>query len=154
MAAPLQMDVAVEGDKLAADRILQVGERAADVRPARPLLDPIFRREEVAGFAEDGPGWQALADATVALKENNGWDPRILRRTGELERRLTSTGEDLEVGLMGSPTEIAFGTTVPYARFHQYGEGVPRREVVGLSTTAVAAMTEGVQVYIVDGVGA
>jgi phage gpG-like protein len=149
-AAAPQLQVEVVGEQVAAERLLQVGERAADVRPVKPQLDPLFRRDEEARFAADGPGWTALKDSTVALKQAQGWDARILRRTGELERSLTSRTAALEVTLSGGRDELAFGTSVPYARYHQYGEGVPKRELIDLSPRTVAAMTETVQGYIVE----
>jgi phage gpG-like protein len=146
-----QLGIEATGDRLAAERLLQVGERAADVRPVRPLLDPIFRRDEEARFAVDGPGWPPLKAATVALKQAQGWDARILRRTGELEKALTSPGAGVEVGMTSRRDELVFGTDVPYARFHQYGQGVPRRPVIDLRPATVEEMSEVVQGYVVEG---
>jgi phage gpG-like protein len=146
-------EVAIEvvGDKVAAERLLLVGERASDVRPIRPLLDPKFRRDEETRFALDGPGWKTLNETTVALKVAAGMDSRILRRTGELERALTKPGEGVEVGLTSSRTELAFGTDVSYARFHQYGQGVPKRELIDLRPATIESMAVTVQEYVVDG---
>lgn len=151
-AAAPQVALEVVGDKVAAERLIMVGERASDVRPIKPLLDPAFRRDEETRFALNGPGWKALADTTVALKAAAGMDARILRRTGELERALTSAGGSVEVGLTSSRTELAFGTDVPYARFHQYGKGVPKRELIDLRPATVERMSSTVQGYVVDGI--
>jgi phage gpG-like protein len=151
MPAPLKINVDVVGDRLAAERLLQLGERAADMRPVKPLLDPVFHEDEQHRFDMDGPGWRPLAAATRELKKQHGWDARILRRTGELERSLTQRGEELEPSRMGPRDELAFGTTVPYARFHQYGQGVPRRELINLMPRTVERMTAISQDYIVEG---
>ena len=146
--------VEVEGDKVAAERIAAVGKRAENVRPVKPDLDALFRQDEEQRFTLNGPGWLPLKESTEALKEAQGWEAGILRRTGELERSLTSAlaGEGLELSLMeGGGSTLAFGTSVPYARYHQYGLGVPKRELIDLSPRTIERMTETAQAYIVEG---
>jgi phage gpG-like protein len=147
------VEVEVVGDKLAADRILQVGRRAENLLPVKPALDVFFHEDEKRRFDLNGPGWLPLDDATVALKEANGWEPGILRRTGEMERALTSGGDQVGLSLLaGGGTTLAFGADVPYAHFHQHGtKTMPRRLVIEPTPATVERMTETAQAYIVDG---
>jgi phage gpG-like protein len=49
--------------------------------------------------------------------------------------------------------DLRFGTTVFYARFHQYGTktGLPARPVIDLSQRAQQQMTGALNEYVVEG---
>ena len=44
--------------------------------------------------------------------------------------------------------EMAFGTSIYYARFHQRGEGVPRRKILAISRGARAQVGDVIRRYI------
>jgi len=144
--------VEVVGDKAAAERIMLVGERALDVRPARPAIAPIFATEERRRFDMEGPGWEQLQQDTRDRKEKMGLDSRILRATGALFHSLTNPDGGVEASMLSSPQELRFGTNVPYAGFHQTGTSrMPARPPIELSPAAAQEMTVAVQAYIVEG---
>jgi phage gpG-like protein len=140
------MTVSVEGARAAQERLQRLGERGADVRPTRALVTPLFASDERTRFELEGPGWPALAQSTREVKARLNLDSRILRATGRLYDSLTSGG--VELALQDSHDSLHFGTDVPYAFFHQYGKGVPRREVIELRPSTQNAMADVVQGYV------
>lgn len=101
-------------------RMRGMASRAADFIPAFGVIDTSFSLIEKAKFAQEGPGWPALADSTAAYKASMGFSPKILGpRTGVLEASLTAhgTGSILKT----TPYSITMGTNVSYAIFHQLG---------------------------------
>lgn len=135
------------GAEQAAAHLAQMGERASDVRPAHALLQPVFAVDESRRFAVEGPGWAQLSEDTQRIKAANGMDASILRATGALYDSLTRMAGVSE----GRRDALAFGTDVPYARFHQHGTRfMPKREPVGLSQSARQEMTQLLTTYIAE----
>ncbi len=97
-----------------------------DPRTNEPLVNIQF--DSQGGYGSGG--WQPLADSTVKSKAARGLDPRIMHATLRLRRSLVDQGgadQLLEV----TPSSLAYGTTVEYAKFHQQGGGnLPRRRLV------------------------
>jgi len=126
------MDLIIDslGEELVARRLLGVAGRVVDMRaPMRELLDrlrQVERRQFDSQGAYGSGGWQALAPSTVAKKGND----RILVDSGALYAAMTGeTGDSISVAL---PDGLDFGTTLPYAVYHQQGRGVPQRRVAQL----------------------
>ena len=143
------IEITVEGDDVAAAHLEQMGSRAADVRPAQAMLDPIFADDSRKRFDEQGPGWARLSDAAQDQKAAAGLDPRILRATGALYDSLVRASSGPP---SGSRDSLALGTDVPYARFHQHGtQYMPERKPVDLSTTARRRMEQMLSDYITEG---
>jgi hypothetical protein len=144
------IEIETHGANVAAAHLTEMGVRAADVRPAKPALDAIFAGDERARFDLDGPGWAALSDVTDQLKAQAGLDPRIMRATGVLYNSLAhATGS---IDREGYPDSLAFGTDVPYARFHQHGTRyMAQRKIVDLSVVARREMEEALSAYIARG---
>lgn len=94
-------------------------------------------------------GWPALAPSTVAYKAARNLDPRILRATGDMFRALTSD-DSLSVA---APRKdgLVFGTTLPYAPYHQQGRGVPKRPPVELRETDRRDIIKVIQRFVVEG---
>jgi phage gpG-like protein len=131
----VRLDLDVFGDKQVARELLRFGDRAADVRPAWNAIIGRLERLEAEQFDSQGGrgsgGWAPLAPATVAEKARRGLDPRILHATGRLRASLTGRGGDAI--RESHPDEMRFGTSVPYARFHQQGTSrMPRRREIEL----------------------
>ncbi len=83
-----------------------------------------------------GQAWAPLAASTIAKKGHS----LILWETGKLENSLTSqTGDAIrEAGT----SEAAFGTSVPYATFHEEGTSkMPARPPVGVSEDLLETIT-------------
>jgi phage gpG-like protein len=129
----------------------QLGRRAhTATRDTSSTVGGIFRQSEQRRFDAGGPGWPPLADSTREKKERLGQDPRVLRATEVLYRSLTEPQAAMQID-EHSPDEIRFGTTVPYARFHDTGHGVPQRTLIELRPGERRQITEALETYIARG---
>jgi phage gpG-like protein len=86
-----------------------------------------------ANFASSGlpvGGWAPLQPETAAWKAGEGFPPVPLIRTGELFRSVAAaSGPPNEM----RPKSMQFGTSVDYAKFHQYGApraNLPKRQII------------------------
>lgn len=138
----LRFDLRVD-DSGASDRFDLMSERARNPRPV--LLDvlDLLHQGEKRRF-NSSAGWEGLSAATRARDQRkdkrykSGRDPRLMRASGALERALTIKGEDPSISDVGKDT-LRFGikggrTPVYYGRFHDLGDGVPRRQVLVFSS--------------------
>lgn len=74
----------------------------------------------------------------------------ILIKTGHLRRSVTTDSEPGHVENIG-PRDMATGTTVFYAGFHQYGTSkLPPRPFVEVSDKGVDAMEEAVATFVIS----
>lgn len=106
----------------AINRLQSMQNRSQDYRPVLRDARSTLEKANASNFGLGG-------------LPSGGWDPRtrdyawpIMKRTGRLFNSLTN--------LRGNPnkierTEAEFGTSVEYAKFHQYGtERMPARKIV------------------------
>lgn len=119
-----------------------------DVKPSLVQLDGMSERSKEFGsvflwakeelkkanaenFALGGlpsGGWAPLSPRYAAWKLTHFPGAPIMIQTGELFRSLTSLNNAAETI---TPTSATFGTTVEYAKFHQYGtRKMPARTIV------------------------
>lgn len=105
-------------------------DRAEDVSEAWEAIADRFLGAEARQFSSEGgygsAGWSPLSPRYAAWKARHYPGAPILVRTGELRRTLT---EGPEVRVI-APHDAWIGSAVPYGRFHQAGDGVPRRRPV------------------------
>jgi len=148
LRAPEPM-IEVRGARKAAVDLHQLGERGSDIRRVSEKVRSIYRRSNERRFASMGLGsWPALADSTVERKRRGGYDPRAMRRSGALERALTSPRARDQVDVR-DPSEFRFGTTLPYAGYHDAGTGgEKRRELVELTAAERAEVSRLISDYI------
>lgn len=124
------------GEEAVARTLTRLEGRLIDVAGAEPNLAAEMRSQTQAQFDSEGAagsgGWAPLAESTIASKRSRGLDMRILHATGALRRSLTIMGaRDSVTRTVGDVFE--FGTTVPYAKWHQHGTSrMPRRRPVQL----------------------
>lgn len=151
----MRIEFDVFGDRQVARDLLRIGDRAVDATPAfaQMLLDLVdLEREQ---FGSEGQrasgGWAPLAASTLARKRANGLDERILRATGALYESLEETSSGGDAIRHADPTQMVFGTTVPYARYHQLGQGVPRRRPVELAERDRQGLVKTLQRYVMTG---
>jgi phage gpG-like protein len=153
-AAPLEMEVKQRGAGKAAVDVHRVGDRSSDIRRLSEKVRSVYRRSETARFDNRGRGaWPPLAASTRARKAAEGLDPRILHASDTLYRSLTSPRAAGQIDDR-KPTEFRFGTTVPYAVFHDVGKGLPRRELIELTPSERREVEELIARYISKGEGA
>jgi phage gpG-like protein len=145
----LQVEVTQKGAGKAALNLHRLGERARQNRPAARKVDRVIARSEKDRFAKEGPGWPDLAASTRARKEREGLPTEILRASGALYRSLTEGGSD-HVDTW-TPDEFRFGTEVPYAVYHDVGQGVPKRKLIELTVSDRRRITEAIADWVVDG---
>lgn len=112
----------VAGEKLVNRRILRVGERAVDATEAFVAIGELMMSETGIQFATEGThasgGWKHLKPATIAAKQRDEMRTEILRRTDDLLHSLTVKG-DTNMVFEAHPTELIFGSKLPYALVHQ-----------------------------------
>jgi hypothetical protein len=148
MKAPEPMLEARGTAKAAAD-LTAIGERGSDIRRVAEQIRTIYRHSNARRFASNGLGaWPALAASTVERKQAGGYDSRPMRRSGALEAALTSPSSSDQVDERDR-SELRFGTTLPYAGYHDTGTGgEKRRELVELTPAERDQVTTLLGAYI------
>lgn len=145
-----RLEIEEHGVDKAAHDLELLGVRARDVRPAARQIRAVVQKSERRTFAQAGPGWPPLAEATRAKKAALGQSPRILRVTDALYRSLTTSGAGSSEELHAS--ELRFGTAVFYARFHEYGtRTTPKRPLAGLSVSERDRVNEVISSWVARG---
>lgn len=136
--------------------IARFSEGCTDYRPIWGVIADDFYAQEKAQFksegAEGGEKWQELSPETAAWKEVHYPGTRILERTGDLERSLTTEGDPNGVRREERKT-LTLGTTLPYAIYHQSPEPrkvLPRREEIHLTELFKRGVTHHLHVYLVQ----
>jgi phage gpG-like protein len=139
--------VSARGVKQTAEHIGQVGDRGSDISKAAAKVRTIYRQAQEAHFSSAGHGkWPPLDPHTVAQK--GSW--RILRRTDALYRSLTAARASYQVDER-SRSVLTFGTTVPYAGYHDQGRGVPQRPLMTFTAAETKAMTDALGQFVTEG---
>jgi hypothetical protein len=139
----------VRGARKAAVDLAELGERGSDIRRVSEKVRSIYRRSNERRFASNGLGsWPPLADSTVERKLRGGYDPRPMRRTGDLERALTAPRASDQIDRRDR-TEFRFGTTLPYAGYHDSGTGgEKKRELVELTASERNQISDLISAYV------
>lgn len=108
-------------------------ERLRDLRPVWRSLTVYLRRAALQQFASEGgrggAQWAPLTPRYAAQKEKVFPGQPIMRASDRLFQSLTDQTADSVVEIEAQ--EMTFGTEVPYARYHQRGEGRnPQRKIL------------------------
>jgi phage gpG-like protein len=141
MANALRLRIDALGEEIIDRTLLGVQRPLWDMTGIWDEIDTSLSRNSVRQFASEGAygsgGWAPLASSTLKRKAHLGQSSKILQATRRLYRSLT-VSDHPEHLYVGQPHEMAWGTTVPYAKYHQDGSGssLPRRRVVQLPETA------------------
>lgn len=148
----MRLEIETLGEKAVARDLIGIGARAVDIEPAMGDVADELRRATVRQFDSQGAygsgGWEPLAASTVEQKRQAGLDPRILHATRRLRDSLTESGHPDAV-VVPSRDGLSFGTTVPYAGYHQHGRGVPRRRPLQLPEAVRRAVVRIVQAHVI-----
>lgn len=133
----MRIDLDINGDKAAAARLKEIGDRAVNVKPVLTQIGEVMREGlakqwETGGAHLGGKGspWPKLAKATIERKAREGLNREVLRATGALESSLKG-GAIFSV----ASSQVRVGTKDFRARFHQGGtkQGMPARKLVGVA---------------------
>lgn len=148
MKAP-QPSIEIRGARKAAVDLAELGERGSDIRRVSEKVRSIYRRSNARRFASSGLGsWPALADSTVERKAREGSSGPPMVRSGDLMRALTSPRAADQVDRRDR-TEFRFGTTLPYAVYHDSGTGgEKKRELVELTANERAQVSRLISAYV------
>lgn len=148
---PVRLHLDFYGDQQV-DRTLDRFEaRALDARPAWEAMADLFLVIERRQFATEGRygsgGWAPLSPRYAAWKARHFPGKTILRRTDEL---FTSLTEGPQIRII-EPGFMVLGSAVPYGKYHQLGDGLPRRRPVELPESDRRTFVRMLQRFIVTG---
>jgi phage gpG-like protein len=155
MAASVRFDFNFYGEDQVTRTLLRYQERVLDARPAFDEIINQLQRAETQQFASEGDygsaGWAPLSPAYAAAKARHYPGKPILERSGRLVASLTQPvgGDAVRVS---EPALMIFGTSVPYAKYHQKGTTkMPRRRPVELPESVRADLVKTLQRFIQTG---
>jgi len=152
---PVRFQLEVLGETQIDRTFLRMSDAARNLSPMFDKIVKELQEVEKLQFESEGEygsgGWAPLAESTIERKAREGWNEGILRATDALMNSLTTDGA-------GSIVEVAsdylrYGTSIPYAPFHQSGTAVPmpQRRVVQLPEGERRSLVRIVQRYIMTG---
>lgn len=145
----MRFDLDIRGVDKARHRILGVGDRSADLRPAFHKVAGVWLTGERRQFATK-KGWPRLAESTRERKLRQGLPLRIMYETGQLERALTvrrAPGQSIRV----TRTSISMGIKPNGKAFYGRFQGRYGRKVVVFTELAQRQSTGILGDYIVHG---
>ena len=152
MALRLQLEVL--GETQIDRTFLRLSDTAKNMEPLwerflKELRDIARLQFESEGSYGSG-GWPALAESTIESKQSRGKDNGILRASNDLFNSLTSEGPGSIADI--SKEWLRYGTSIPYAGFHQSGTtNMPQRRVVRLPESERRMLVSLMQRYLVTG---
>jgi len=144
--------IRVTGGTRAQAAIARIVSRLKDFRPAyrtmARFLEGVLSDQFDSQGARTGRQWAALSQKYSAWKAKKYPGKGLLEREGTLRRSLTSGTSIHAVREIGRK-RFVFGTTVPYAPFHQEGGGnLPQRRLIDPTTGDRKEMSEIVRRYL------
>jgi phage gpG-like protein len=133
-------------------KLAAMAVRAQTMLPLYPKAKQYIRAANVSNFASNGlpvGGWDPLSPGYSSWKMSKFPGAPTMVRSGRLFNSLaTLNGAENR----SSATEFEFGTTVSYAKFHQYGtEKMPKRAIVFVPRGFAKWMSSNLGTWIVDG---
>jgi phage gpG-like protein len=131
----MRLVIDLHGDEEVASGLARMAERTQRSRIARGNLGGVKR----------------LAPATLARKRRQHLSTRpLVGKTGDLLNSVSQRGHARQV-LRIENDELTFGTSVYYARFHQFGEGVPRRRVLNVTPKDRVPIARQIREFLIGG---
>jgi hypothetical protein len=150
----LRGDVLVRGDEAAEASLRDLARNATDSRRFLRKAAAVLMRKSRERWDRNGYGWKPLDRDTLRRKAKRGQSSRPLRATGLLSKALTqwkAPGQRLDFG----PDLLVFGlkrTGVAfYGRFHQGGDGVPRRRVLAMTRATREELRQALLDHLLPG---
>ena len=145
----------VAGDVQVNRELIGLSARGRDMSPAFDVILDLWIEETTEQFASEGGhasgGWKQLQPVTIARKRREGLRPEILRATDRMMQSLTRRGDSDMIATV-SPSELDYGSSVPYTRFHQTGtRKMPQRRPVEFTEPTRRATLKILQRFLVTG---
>jgi hypothetical protein len=140
------------GADRAAKAINDTGRRANDVKPAGSKVRAAYQEAEAEIFRRNGGAvaWKRLEDSTREVKRRLHQDNGILRASGALHKALTASRAKDQVDDRRAH-ELAFGTTLPYADYHESGRGQAKRPTQAFTAAQLQRINDAIGDYIATG---
>lgn len=129
----MRLQVGIYGDEVFKRKLYRIEGRSVDVEAVFLEIAEDIREVEEKQFESEGwfrsGGWAELTDNTIARKEREGLDPRILHATLKLRESVTDKGGGTLIKI-GEDT-LVVGSEVSYGGYHQTGTSrMPQRKVM------------------------
>lgn len=139
-------------EKQAIALMVKMKKRANDMRPVLWRAKQWLRLANEENFRQGGlpsGGWSPLDRQYAAWKAARGEGGRTMVRTGRLFASLASLdGPPNRIDLMTA----TFGTSIEYAKFHQYGTTrMPKRKIVYEPVGFAKGLGEVAAIYVANG---
>lgn len=120
-----------------------------------PLIQACEAQAFHGGHTPGGEDWAPLAESTIASKGARsgivGPHSTILVDTGRLFESLTLEDGTSDTIWITGDKFITFGTSVPYAIFHETGTSrMPARPAVGINDNTADQIADAVGEFVVD----
>lgn len=127
----ITIEVEVKADDTL-DLLNKIEDRSENMRPVFRWAKSELEKANARNFAENGlpvGGWKPLDSKYGAWKSANFPGRGPLVRSGNLFRSLINMNDSAANVI--TDTSATFGTSVKYAKFHQYGTTkMPKRQIV------------------------
>lgn len=151
-AMPNPLEIRTVGDDKAAKTIADTGKRANNVKPGASKIRTAYRDAEYEIFSRNGGAvaWEALKQSTREAKRRRGQDHGVLRASGALYKSLVASRAGYQVDDR-QPHELRFGTTLPYAGYHEEGRGQARRPTQAFTASQHRKINDAIADYIAHG---
>lgn len=129
------MMIEVLGEKAVARRLGRVKWHVENWAPIWPevithLERTVKRQFDSQGVYGGGSRWTPITDSWKKQKQREGRSPDIMRYTGRLEDSFLVDDHEEHLSITMA-NELWWGTTVPYASYHQHGTDImPVRKLI------------------------
>jgi phage gpG-like protein len=147
----MALEISIESDA-ASRKLKQIATRAGTILPLYPKVKEYLKTANASNFASNGlltGGWDPLDPGYSAWKASRFPGAPPLVRSGKLFSSLATLNNSAN---RAGNTEFEFGTTVEYAKFHQYGtEKMPKRQIVFVPAGFAKWLASNVGTWIVEG---
>ena len=149
---PVRLSFDFYGDVQLERTLARFDANVDDMTPAWEAMADEFAAIERRQFATQGRyasgGWAPLSPRYAAWKARHYPGKPILQREGDLVESLTRRPFGIEVI---TPDTMVVGSDVEYGRYHQHGDGLPRRRPVELRESDRRKLTKIAHRYLVTG---
>jgi hypothetical protein len=149
---PSPFSITTTGDTKAAQTIAATGKRANNVKPGASKIRTAYREAEQEIFQRHGGAvvWSMLKQSTREAKRRRGQDNGTLRASNALYRSLTAANASHQVDDR-QPHQLRFGTTLPYADYHESGRGQAKRPTQALTASQLGRIRHAIEEFIATG---
>lgn len=154
----MRFQVLVFGTEAVSTRFARMARDTGDASPAfSDIADELMRVTAIQFDSQGrrgGGSWKHLTTKWLNFKIRHAYNPAILHMRHNLRRSVTvkgAAGQILDI----SPTELNFGSSISYARTHQYGyppRNIPARPFIKLIEGDRRKIRDMIRDHIMEGI--